>query len=141
VTAEAPDRIRGKRVLLVEDGPTLTHGEMPFGAGQVAATKYGAASVVDPRPFAKGSLRAVYDAFPHLGKLLPAMGYYREQVKDLEETITAADCDTVVVATPIDLRHLVAIRQPTTRVRYELVDMEGGTLEEEVAKFVARHRG
>jgi predicted GTPase len=141
VTAEAPDRIRGKRVLLVEDGPTLTHGEMPFGAGQVAANKYGAASVVDPRPFAKGSLREVYAAFPHLGKLLPAMGYYREQVKDLEETIAAADCDTVVIATPIDLRHLVAIRQETTRVRYELVDMKGGTLEEEVSKFVAEHRG
>ncbi len=141
VTAEAPESIRGKRVLLVEDGPTLTHGEMPFGAGQVAATKYGAAAVVDPRPFAKGSLRAVYDAFPHLGKLVPAMGYYREQIRDLEETIAAVDCDTVVIGTPIDLRHLVAIRQPCSRVRYELVDMEGGTLEEEVAAFVARHRG
>lgn len=141
VTAEAPESIRGKRVLLVEDGPTLTHGEMPFGAGQVAATKYGAAAVVDPRPFAKGSLRAVYDAFPHLGKLVPAMGYYREQIRDLEETIAAVDCDTVVIGTPIDLRHLVAIRQPCSRVRYELVDMEGGTLEEEVAAFLARHRG
>jgi predicted GTPase len=139
VTAEAPERIRGKRVLLVEDGPTLTHGEMPFGAGQVAATKYGAAAVVDPRPFAKGSLRAVYDAFPHLGKLVPAMGYYPEQIKDLQETIAAADCDTVVIGTPIDLRHLVAIQKDTSRVRYELVDMEGPTLEEEVASFVARH--
>jgi predicted GTPase len=141
VTADAPERIRGKRVLLVEDGPTLTHGEMPFGAGQVAATKYGAASIVDPRPFARGSLREVYAAFPHLGKLLPAMGYYREQVKDLEETIAAADCDTVVVATPIDLRHLVSIRQETTRVRYELVDMEGGTLAEEIEKLVKKRRG
>jgi predicted GTPase len=139
VTAEAPERIRGKRVLLVEDGPTLTHGEMPFGAGQVAATKYGAAAVVDPRPFARGSLRAVYEAFPHLGKLVPAMGYYPEQVKDLEETIAAADCDTVVIGTPIDLRHLVAIQKPSSRVRYELVDMEGGTLEEEITRFVARH--
>jgi predicted GTPase len=141
VTAEAPERIRGKRVLLVEDGPTLTHGEMPFGAGQVAATKYGAASVVDPRPFARGSLRAVYEAFPHLGKLIPAMGYYPEQIQDLQETIAAADCDTVVVGTPIDLRHLVAIQKPTSRVRYELVDMEGGTLEEEIASFVARRHG
>jgi predicted GTPase len=114
---------------------------MPFGAGQVAATKYGAASIVDPRPFARGSLRDVYAAFPHLGKLLPAMGYYREQVKDLEETIAAADCDTVVVATPIDLRHLVSIRQETTRVRYELVDMEGGTLAEEIEKLVKKRRG
>jgi predicted GTPase len=140
VTADAPAAIRGKRVLLVEDGPTLTHGEMPFGAGQVAATKYGAAAIVDPRPFAKGSLREVYDAFPHLGKLVPAMGYYPEQVRDLEETIAAADCDTVVIATPIDLRHLVAIPQATTRVRYELADMEGGTLEEEVSSFLARRR-
>ena len=141
VTAEAPERIRGKRVLLVEDGPTLTHGEMPFGAGQVAADKYGAAEVVDPRPVAKGSLRAVYDAFPHLGKLVPAMGYYPEQIEDLEKTIDAADCDTVVIATPIDLRHIVAIQKPSSRVRYELADMEGGTLEAEISSFVDRHRG
>jgi predicted GTPase len=141
VTAESPERIRGKRVLLVEDGPTLTHGEMPFGAAQVAADKYGAAEVVDPRPFARGSLRAVYDAFPHLGKLVPAMGYFPEQVQDLEQTIAAADCDTVVIGTPIDLRHLVAIQQPSSRVRYELVDMEGGSLEEEIAGFVARRHG
>jgi predicted GTPase len=141
VTAEAPELIRGKRVLLVEDGPTLTHGEMPFGAGQVAAEKYGAAEVVDPRPIAKGSLRAVYEAFPHLGKLVPAMGYYPEQIEDLEKTIDAADCDTVVIATPIDLRHIVAIQKPSSRVRYELADMEGGTLEEEISSFVDRHRG
>jgi predicted GTPase len=141
VTAEAPELIRGKRVLLVEDGPTLTHGEMPFGAGQVAAEKYGAAEVVDPRPIAKGSLRAVYEAFPHLGKLVPAMGYYPEQIEDLEKTIDAADCDTVVIGTPIDLRHIVAIQKPSSRVRYELADMEGGTLEEEISSFVGRHRG
>jgi predicted GTPase len=141
VTAEAPELIRGKRVLLVEDGPTLTHGEMPFGAGQVAAEKYGAAEVVDPRPIAKGSLRAVYEAFPHLGKLVPAMGYYPEQIEDLEKTIDAADCDTVVIATPIDLRHIVAIQKPSSRVRYELADMEGGTLEGEISSFVDRHRG
>jgi predicted GTPase len=140
VEAESPERIRGKRVLLVEDGPTLTHGEMPFGAGKVAAEKYGASEIVDPRPFARGSLRAVYDAFPHLGKLVPAMGYYPEQIKELEDTIAAADCDAVVIATPIDLRHLIAIRKPTSRVRYELADMEGGTLEEEIARFVARRR-
>jgi predicted GTPase len=141
VEAEFPERIRGKRVLLVEDGPTLTHGEMPFGAGKVAAEKYGAAGIVDPRPFARGSLLDVYAAFPHLGKLVPAMGYYPEQVKDLEDTIAAADCDAVVIATPIDLRHLIAIQKPTTRVRYELQDMEGGTLEEEIARFAACFRG
>jgi predicted GTPase len=140
VTADDPERIHGKRVLLVEDGPTLTHGEMPFGAGQVAAKRYGAAEVVDPRPFAKGSLRAIYDAFPHLGKLVPAMGYYREQVKDLEQTIAATECDTVVIATPIDLRHLVTIQKPTTRVRYALRDLPGGSLEEEIVRFLSRYR-
>jgi predicted GTPase len=140
VTADDPERIHGKRVLLVEDGPTLTHGEMPFGAGQVAAKRYGAAEVVDPRPFAKGSLRAIYDAYPHLGKLVPAMGYYREQVKDLEQTIAATECDTVVVATPIDLRHLVDIQKLTTRVRYALRDIPGGSLEEEIVRFLSRYR-
>jgi predicted GTPase len=138
VTADSPETIRGKRVLLVEDGPTLTHGEMPFGAGQVAADKYGAAEVIDPRPFARGSLREIYERFPHLGKLVPAMGYYPEQMRDLEETIAAAECDAVVVATPIDLRHLVRIPRPSTRVRYELVDLPGGTLDEEIGGFVSR---
>jgi predicted GTPase len=138
VTADSPEAIKGKRVLLIEDGPTLTHGEMPFGAGQVAADEYGAAEVVDPRPFARGSLRELYQRFPHLGKLVPAMGYWPEQVRDLEETIAATDCETVVVATPVDLRHLIRIRQPSTRVRYELRDLPGGTLEEEIGRFVSR---
>jgi predicted GTPase len=127
----------GKRVL-PGGRATLTHGEMPR-RGQVAATSTGRRR--GPAPIARGTLAAVYEDFPHLGKLVPAMGYYPEQVKDLEETIAAADCDVVVIATPIDLRHLINIRQPTSRVRYDLVDMEGGTLEEEVARFVARCRG
>jgi predicted GTPase len=111
---------------------------MPFGAGQVAADKYGAAEVIEPRPFARGSLREVYERFPHLGKLVPAMGYYPEQMRDLEQTIAAAECDTVVVATPMDLRRLISIRRPSTRVRYELVDLPGGTLDEEIESFASR---
>jgi predicted GTPase len=136
VTAEHPELIRGKRVLLIEDGPTLTHGEMPFGAGKVAAEKYGAAEIVDPRPHAVGSLKELYLRFPHLTRELPAMGYYPEQVRELEETIRAADCDTVVVATPIDLRHLIPIRQATTRVRYDLEDLPGPTLRDEIEAFL-----
>ena len=137
VTAEHPERIEGKRVLLVEDGPTLTHGEMPFGAGRVAAEQYGAAEIVDPRPGAVGSLRDVYRRFPHLVDALPAMGYYAEQVAELEQTIRAADCDTVVIATPIDLRHLIEIPQDTTRVRYDLEDLPGPTLRDEIDEFLA----
>jgi predicted GTPase len=137
VTAEHPELIRGKRVLLIEDGPTLTHGEMPFGAGKVAAEKYGAAEIVDPRPHAVGSLKELYLRFPHLTRELPAMGYYPEQVRELEETIRAADCDTVVVATPIDLRHLIPIRQATTRVRYDLEDLPGPTLRDDIEAFLA----
>jgi predicted GTPase len=137
VTAEHPELIQGKRVLLIEDGPTLTHGEMPYGAGKVAAEKYGAAEIVDPRPYAVGSLKALYERFPHLTRELPAMGYYPEQIRELEETIRAADCDTVVVATPIDLRHLVQIAQATTRVRYDLDDLPGPTLRDEIQAFLA----
>jgi len=136
VTAEHPERIEGKRVLLVEDGPTLTHGGMPFGAGKVAAEQYGAAAIVDPRPGAVGSLKEVYRRFPHLVSELPAMGYYPEQIAELEQTIRAADCDTVVVATPIDLRHLIDIPQETTRVHYDLEDLPGPTLRDEIQGFI-----
>lgn len=138
VTADHPERIRGKRVLLVEDGPTLTHGGMPYGAGRVAADIYEAKEIVDPRPYAVGSLRTVYRRFPHLTRELPAMGYYPEQIAELEETIAAADCDTVVIATPIDLRHLVDIPHPTTRVRYDLADMPGDTLRDALHAFIER---
>ncbi|HXV62715.1 MAG TPA: cyclic 2,3-diphosphoglycerate synthase [Vicinamibacteria bacterium] len=137
VTAEHPERIRGKRVLLIEDGPTLTHGGMPYGAGKVAAEQYGAAEIVDPRPHALGSLKDVFSRFPHLTLELPAMGYYPEQIEELERTIAAVDCDTVVVATPIDLRHLIDIRQDSTRIRYDLEDLPGPTLRGEIEAFVA----
>jgi predicted GTPase len=141
VTADRPELIRGKRVLLIEDGPTLTHGGMPFGAGKVAAEKYGAAELVDPRPHAVGSLKELYTRFPHLGRELPAMGYYPLQFEELERTIAAVDCDTVVVATPIDLRHLIRIRQDVTRVRYDLEDMPGPALSDEVEAFAAKLEG
>jgi predicted GTPase len=141
VTAEHPELIQKKRVLLIDDGPTLTHGGMPFGAGKVAADRYGASEIVDPRPHAVGSLKKLYDRFPHLGRELPAMGYYPEQIRELQETIAAVDCDTVVIATPIDLRRLIGIRQDATRVRYDLEDLPGPTLSAEIDAFVASRKG
>jgi predicted GTPase len=117
---ENPGRIRGKRVLVIEDGPTLTHGGMPYGAGVVAAHRFGAAELVDPRPYVVGSIGHTFEAYPHIGNLLPAMGYGDEQVAELEETINAVDCDLVLTATPIDLRRLIDVRHPVDRVRYEL---------------------
>lgn len=115
-----PDAVRGKRVLVIEDGPTLTHGGMEYGAGVVAARRFGADELVDPRPFAVGSIARTYEDYPHMGHLLPAMGYGDEQVSELEETINAVDCDLVLAATPIDLRRIIDVRHPVDRVRYEL---------------------
>jgi predicted GTPase len=107
-------------VLVIEDGPTLTHGEMTYGAGVVAARKLGAAELVDPRPYAVGSIAQTFQKYSHLDSLLPAMGYGDQQMKELEETINATDCDLVLAATPIDLRRLIEVRHPVDRVRYEL---------------------
>jgi predicted GTPase len=115
---DAPERIRGKRVLVIEDGPTITHGGMPDGAGASAARKL-ARELVDPRPYAVGSLKGVYEKYPHIGKVLPAMGYSEDQIKDLEETIHRSVCDAVVIATPTDLRRKIRIDQPTVRVHYD----------------------
>lgn len=128
IFVENREAIRGKRVLVVEDGPTLTHGEMQYGAGIVAAQKFGAAEIVDPRPYAVRSIAAAFEKYPHTGPLLPAMGYGKEQICDLEETINATPCDLVIVATPIDLRRIVHIRPPTVRVRYELQEIGQPTL-------------
>jgi len=117
-----PGLIRGKRVLVVEDGPTLTHGEMPYGAGIIAARQYQAAQIIDPRPWARGSIGAVYEQHPRIGAVLPAMGYSEQQIHDLQETINAVDCDLVMFATPINLTRLLVINQPTLRVRYEYQD-------------------
>jgi len=124
-----PDAIRGKRVLVVEDGPTLTHGEMRYGAGVMAARKFGAADLVDPRPFAVASIQATYQKYPDIGVLLPAMGYGDHQMRDLEATINATDCDLVVVATPIDLGRIIRINKPSVRVQYELQEIGQPTLE------------
>jgi predicted GTPase len=120
---ENPQSIQGKRVLAVEDGPTLTHGEMGYGAGVLAARRFGAAEVVDPRPWAVGSLARVYEAYPNVGPLLPAMGYGPEQTRELEATIARTPADLVLIATPIDLRRIVRIDKPALRVRYELQEI------------------
>lgn len=122
VLASEPERIYGKRVLVVEDGPTLTHGEMAYGAGFIAAKTFKAKDVTDPRPYAAGSIAEVYRQYPHIGPVLPAMGYSRDQIRDLEQTINQADCDLVLFATPIHLTRLVSINKPTLRVRYEYRD-------------------
>jgi predicted GTPase len=123
LTVDRPEELTGKRVLVVEDGPTLTHGEMKYGAGVVAARR-GGAEVVDPRPYAVGSLQEVYDKYD-VGPVLPAMGYSAQQLGEMQRTIDAADCDLVVIATPIDLRALVSISKPAVRVTYDLQEMEG----------------
>jgi len=131
-----PDAIRGKRVLVVEDGPTLTHGEMKYGAGWIAARRFGAAEIVDPRPFAVGSIHDTYVKYPNTGTILPAMGYGDKMVKDLEKTINKADVDLVVSATPIDLNRIIKVNKPMQRVRYELQEIGQPTLTEILkAKF------
>jgi len=128
VELEQGKSIRGKRVLVVEDGPSLTHGGMPFGAGVVAAREHGAEQIVDPRPYACGTIRDTYQRYPHLQHALPAMGYSPEQIADLEATIAGTDCDLVLLATPIDLRRLIRIDKPSLRVRYRYADHGAPTL-------------
>ncbi len=131
-----PDAIRGKRVLVIEDGPTLTHGEMTYGAGWVAARRFGAAEIVDPRPYAVGTIMTTYQKYPGTGSILPAMGYGEEQMRDLEQTIENAPVDLVISATPIDLNRVIKVRKPMQRVRYELQEIGQPTLEEILkAKF------
>jgi predicted GTPase len=123
-----PQAIRGKRVLVIEDGPTLTHGEMAYGAGWVAARRFGAAEIVDPRPYAVRSIKATYEKYPKTGPILPAMGYGEAQTRDLEETIDRADVDLVIIGTPIDLNRIIKINKPSQRVRYELQEIGQPTL-------------
>ncbi len=136
IFVDDPAAIRGKRVLVVEDGPTLTHGEMAYGAGWVAAKRFGAAEIVDPRPYAVGSIRETYAKYPTTGAVLPAMGYGKEQMRELEETINRAEADLVIVGTPIDLGRLLKLNKPYQRVRYELQEIGVPTLEDLLrAKF------
>ncbi len=135
---DEPSIIQGKRVLVIEDGPTLTHGEMDIGAGWVAAQKYGAAEIIDPRPYAVGSIKETFEKFDHLSEILPAMGYGDEQVKELEKTINAAEADVVVIGTPIDLTRVVKINKPTVRVRYELQEIGKPTLDDVLRDFPAK---
>ena len=131
-----PAAIRGKRVLVIEDGPTLTHGEMAYGAGYVAARRFGAAEIVDPRPFAVKSIKATYEKYPKTGPILPAMGYGEAQTRDLEATINQSDVDLVIIGTPIDLKRIIKINKPAQRVRYELQEIGQPTLEDILkAKF------
>jgi predicted GTPase len=129
-----PEAIRGKRVLVVEDGPTLTHGEMAYGAGYVAARRFGAKEIVDPRPFAVKSIAATYVKYPKTGPILPAMGYGAEQMKDLEATINKSDVDLVIVGTPIDLTRVIKLKKPYQRVRYELQEIGQPTLQDLLMK-------
>ena len=134
VTVDEPELVKGKRVLVVEDGPTLTHGEMKYGAGTVAARQFGAAEFIDPRPFAVGEIKATFEKYPNIGVLLPAMGYSDQQLEDLETTINASGADVVVIGTPIDLRRIVNIKLPAVRVGYDLQEIGHPTLADVLAE-------
>ncbi|HRY72167.1 MAG TPA: cyclic 2,3-diphosphoglycerate synthase [Spirochaetia bacterium] len=140
ITVDKPELIKGKRVLCVEDGPTLTHGHMKIGAGIVAARKFGAAELVDPRSAAIGKLAETFKIYPNIGTLLPAMGYGDQQVKDLEATINKVDCDTVVIATPIDLNRIVKINKPTVKVGYDLQEIGSPNLTEVLDEFCKKNK-
>jgi predicted GTPase len=130
ITLDNPDLIKGKRVLVVEDGPTLTHGNMAYGAGVIAARKSGASEIVDPRPYAVGSIVETFNKYTHLGTLLPAVGYGKDQIRELEKTINKTPCDAVVIGTPIDLRRVLNINKPAVRAKYDLKELSTPTLED-----------
>lgn len=130
ITVENPKIIKGKKVLVIEDGPTMTHGEMNIGAGMIAAKQHGASGLVDPRPYAVGTIKKTFEKYPNTGTLLPAMGYGQKQIKDLEKTINRVECDAVVIGTPINLARFIKINKPHTRVRYELSEKAKNELKE-----------
>ncbi|MFD1706090.1 cyclic 2,3-diphosphoglycerate synthase [Siminovitchia sediminis] len=140
ITVDDPESITGKRVLIVEDGPTLTHGEMKLGAGTVAAERLGAKEIIDPRPFAVGTLTETFNKYKHIGNVLPAMGYGEQQLKDLEETINRADCDAVIIGTPIDLTRVISINKPSTRVHYDLEEISSPNLKDILKDFIQEHQ-
>ena len=140
IKVDDPSMIRGKNVLVVEDGPTLTHGEMKLGAGIMAARKFGAAGIIDPRPYIVGRLKETFRLYPGIGTLLPAMGYGDQQLSDLEKTINNTKCDSVIIATPIDLKRIINIKKPATRVYYELQEIGDPTLSQVMDEFVKKHK-
>jgi predicted GTPase len=138
ITADKPELIEGKRVLVIEDGPTVTHGNMLYGAATIAAKKFGAKEVVNPKPYAVGSIRETYAQYSHLGSILPAVGYGERQIAELKETIDATPCDVVLIGTPIDLRRVMIVDKPTVRVKYELQVLGPVCLEEVLDDFLIR---
>lgn len=136
ITADRPEVVRGKRVLVIEDGPTLTHGDMPYGAATILARQLGAAELVDPRPYAVGSLKEAYAKYPQLGAVIPALGYSERQIAELKETISRTPCEVVVIGTPVDLRRVIAIGRPTVRVKYELKVLGPMQLEQVLEDFL-----
>ena len=138
IKVESPEKIRGKRVLVIEDGPTLTHGDMKIGAGIVAAKRFGAAEIIDPRPYAVGRLAETFQTYPGIGCLLPAMGYGEQQMRDLSTTIERTNCDSVVIATPIDLTRVIKIDKPNTRVEYSLQEIGHPNMEDVTADFIKK---
>jgi len=135
IKVDDPGVIKGKTVLCIEDGPTLTHGNMKQGAGTLAAQKYGAKEIVDPRPYTVGTISETFKTYPEIGSLLPAMGYGKQQMKDLEDTINRTECDSVIIATPIDLNRLIKIKKPNTRVYYDLQEIGKPDLEDVIEGF------
>jgi predicted GTPase len=140
ISVEDSEVIRGKRVLVVEDGPTLTHGDMTFGAGVLAAKNFGAKEIVDPRPYAVKSIAETFEKYPRTGLLLPAMGYGEQQMKDLETTINHVPCEAVIIGTPIDLRRIINIKKPSVRVQYELEELSKPDLGDVLTKFMIKER-
>jgi len=140
ISIEKPELIRGKNVLVVEDGPTLTHGGMTYGAGVIAAQKFGAKKIVDPRPWVRGEIKKTFESYPEIGALLPALGYGKKQIKDLERSIDLIPCDSVVIATPVDLTKILKINKLSVRVRYELQEIGKPNLEEIIEKLLKRRQ-
>jgi predicted GTPase len=140
ISVDHPERIRGKKVLVVEDGPTLTHGGMTYGAGVIAAEKFGAADIIDPRPWVRGAIKEAFETYPEIGSLLPALGYDEKQIEDLQKTINAIPCDTVVIGTPIDLTRVLKINKPSVRVSYELQEIGKPDLEEVLGQLSKKRR-
>ena len=138
ISVEDAELILGKSALVVEDGPTLTHGEMTYGAGMVAAEKFGASEVIDPRPYTVGSITETFEKYPDIGELLPAMGYGDQQIKDLEETIAKTKCDVVIIGTPIDLRRIIKIKKPSVRITYDLQEIGKPTLTDVLKPFLIK---